>query len=30
MLCDQQSLGGFQIKAVEVGQRRGEHERSMA
>jgi hypothetical protein len=30
VLRDQQRLGGFQIKAVEVGERRGEHERSMA
>ena len=30
MLRDQQRLGGFQIKAVEVRKRRGEHERSMS
>jgi hypothetical protein len=30
VLRDQQRLGGFQIKAVEVRKRRGEHERSMA
>jgi hypothetical protein len=30
VLRDQQRLGGFQIKAVEVRKRRGEHERSMS
>ncbi len=29
MLSDQQRLGGFKIKRVEIWKRSGEHERSM-